>query len=100
MSRSDISKPASADQLPSEGVRTAVSLALFVHLFAISVALLSNASPAPSRLTSAIRTQLLGHYLYLTWTDVAYPYDYISDNDLDVRHTLEGELAGALPATA
>ena len=62
--------------LPSQGVRTVLSLLLFVHLFALAVALLSNprdgmASPLLYKLGGM---RLLSGYLQVIWMDMSYDY--------------------------
>ena len=66
----------SAPPLPSQGLRTVLSLLLFVHLFALSVALLSNprdgmTSPLLNKLGGM---RLLSGYLQMLWMDMSYDY--------------------------
>jgi hypothetical protein len=72
------SAPSNASDPPrlSQGVRTILSLVLFVHLFALGVAMLSNprdgmTSPLLLRL-GGIR--FLSGYLQLLWMDLGYDY--------------------------
>ena len=81
--------------LPSEGVRTAASLILFIHLFAIGLALIVNSASAPSLLLYNIRSILLRH-LYWTWTDVGYGYAF-TGSELEMSHRIDGVLEHGTP---
>jgi hypothetical protein len=62
--------------LPSQGFRTVVSLLLFVHLFCLGVAMLSNPRDAmASQLLFKLgRVRLLSAYLEVLWMDMSYDY--------------------------
>jgi hypothetical protein len=63
--------PDVAANMPSPGIRTAVSFLLFLHFFALAVGVASSWSP--SALTSALRNvPTVGPYLELLWLDVSY----------------------------
>lgn len=62
--------------LPSQTFRTVVSLLLFVHLFALGVAMLSNPRDGmASRLLYRLgQVRLLSSYLEVLWMDMSYDY--------------------------
>ena len=74
-------------ELPPQGVRTAASLLLFIHIFAIGLALIANSTTTPSPLLFNIRQALLGH-LYWTWTDVGFGYRF-TGTELDMPHSVD-----------
>ena len=74
-------------ELPPQGIRTAASLLLFIHIFAISLALVANSTTTPSPLLFNIRQALLGH-LYWTWTDVGFGYGF-TGTELDMPHSVD-----------
>ena len=74
-------------ELPAQGIRTAASLLLFIHIFAISLALVANSTMTPSPLLFNIRQALLGH-LYWTWTDVGFGYRF-TGTELDMPHSVD-----------
>jgi hypothetical protein len=86
-------------QLPSQAFRTIISELLFVHLFALGVAMLSNprdgmASPLLLRL-GGIR--FLSSYLQLVWMDLGYDYFHSYGNNefvaaISSNHQAEIEL--------
>ncbi len=91
---------------PSVGVRTVVSLALFIHLFALGVALMANRPVLSSPLERQLKTvPFLSQYLQLLWMDLSYDYHQTNgmvpdDNGqrmtispaMDFDHRLEIEL--------
>jgi len=79
-------EPSSFAERPSDKARSFISLALFIHLFAISVAMIANSAIVPSQLLSTVRGTVL-RYLYLTWTDVGFDYSYLG-SELDMQHKL------------
>ena len=88
--------PASSgdSELPSEGLRTVISFLLFVHLFALGVAIASNAAPV-----SALRRQLrdvpfVRPYLQLFQMDLGYNFHLTYSEEFDTDHFFELELGG------
>jgi hypothetical protein len=70
-------------QLPSQKFRTVASLLLFIHLFALAIALVSNprdgmASPLLFRLGSV---RFLNAYLQTLWMDLGYDYFHTYGNN-------------------
>lgn len=81
-----------AASLPTQGTRTAVSFLLFLHLFALLVAVASNARPV-----SPLRNQLravpaIAPYLQLLHMDLAYNYHLTFGTEFDTDHFIELEL--------
>jgi hypothetical protein len=76
-------------QLPSPAVRTAVSLALFVHLFAVGVAVLSNTEA--SALQVGLRP-VVEPYLQLLNLDRSYRFHLTWYDQDEVDETPAGEL--------
>ena len=73
-----------------------LSLLLFIHLFAVTMALLCNgAGEFPPRLPNDIRLLLFRPYLYLTWLDVGYQHHYVGRDEVDFQHSLEAEVTMA-----
>lgn len=80
------------DSLPPEGIRTVLSLVLFLHLFALFIAVASNARPV-----SALRAQLgtvpgVKPYLQTLMMDLSYTYHLTYAQGLDFDHFFEVEL--------
>ncbi len=87
-------------ELPAEGFRTLLSFLLFLHLFALFVAVASNVGPV-----SAVRRQLANVPLvrpYLQWLhmDLGYNYHFTHATELDVDHVIELELGQAADGAA
>jgi len=77
--------------MPSEGIRTAVSFLVFIHLFALVIGVASN--EVPSELEGALgRLPALRQYRQLLGMDQAYSYYFTRGNDpggeLDIDYTL------------
>jgi hypothetical protein len=66
--------------LPSELFRTIVSLLLFVHLFAVGLAMLSSSEAGSSYLLNRVKvnTPLLQPYLWQMWLDRGYDYRFFA----------------------
>jgi len=82
----------SSTAVPPEGLRTLLSFLLFLHLFALSVAVAANARPV-SRLRNAL-LQIPGirSYLDLLNMDLAYNFHLTHATELDTDHFVEIEL--------
>jgi len=86
-----------AAQWPSQGVRTVVSLLLFVHLFALAIAMTSRATtvetefgPAGSELLSRMRdVPFLMRYLQFLELDESYNNAWTQGGPLDSDHAIE-----------
>jgi len=93
------------DQWPSQGVRTVASLLLFVHLFALAIAITSRATtvntefgPAGSELLARMRdVPVLMQYLQLLELDESYNNAWTQGGPLDSGHTIEVDLEFADP---
>ena len=77
--------------LPSEGIRTAVSFLVFVHLFALLIGILSN--EVPSQLEQALAgLPVLRQYRQALGMDLPYTYYFTRGNDpggeLDIDYTI------------
>lgn len=87
----------SAPALPPEWFRTTVSFLLFVHLFALMVAVLANWYPSALAVQLRARVPLLAPYLELLDIDQAYVtlygLTYGMDEDTDQRIEVELKLA-------
>ena len=77
--------------LPSEGVRTLVSFLLFVHLFALMVAVASNAGPVSAMRRALREAKPLIAYLQLLHMDLAYNFHLTHATEWDTDHFLEIE---------
>jgi hypothetical protein len=82
----------------SEGQRTTVSFLLFVHLFALFVAVASNAGPV-SPLRRALRVPFLMPYLQMTHMDLAYNFHLTHATEWDTDHMVEIETWPAVPSS-
>jgi hypothetical protein len=90
------------DRLPSQGVRTLVSLLLFAHLFALLAAMLSNPQ---DRMSSRLLNKLgnvpfLSAYTEALWMESAYDFFYTYGNNefviaLGTDHQIEADLSFA-----
>ena len=75
--------------LPSQGVRTVVSLLLFIHLFALGVAVVSNKGELSSPLQRQLRSvPLLMDYLQFLDMDMPYNFDLTQGELLDIDHVV------------
>lgn len=85
---------------PSQGVRTFASLLIFIHLFAVAIAMTSRATtvdtefgPAGSELFSRIRdVPLMMDYLQLLEMDESYNYAWTQGGPMDAASSIEVEL--------
>ncbi len=93
--------PAQAPAL-SDTARTVISLLLFVHLFALAVAILSNTSPLPEPDQAALPDlkrqlrQVPGLVPYLQWLDMDFGYtggDRYQSADYHLTHNTFWDLA-------
>src|SRR5688500_11916297 len=97
--KSNPSDDPAAGRLPSQTVRTVVSLLLFVHLFALLAAMLSNPQDAmASRLLFKLgNVRFLSGYTEALWMESAYDFFYTYGNNefvaaLGTDHRMEAEL--------
>jgi len=80
-----------SSQLPSEGVRAAISFGLLLHFFALFVAVCSNVTP--SALESRLRTVPgVRPYLQLLALDVPYQFQLTYAEEADFDHFLAATL--------
>ena len=86
------SKPAAPPSGPSQGVRTTVSLLLFIHLFCIFVALATNNSPSDLSLAFLRKMRF---YTQLFNFDLTVAYYLTHGTPIDVDHRVEVLPAGA-----
>lgn len=82
------------DALPSQGVRTALNFLLFLHLFALFVAVFSNA-PSSQLLTGLRSAPGVRHYLQLLDLDFSYRFHLMVVDDLDMDFFIEADLVTA-----
>lgn len=82
------------DGLPSQGVRTVVSLLLVFHLFALLVAIGSNSGDLSSSLQLQLRrVPLLMNYLQFLDMDLSYNFALTQDTILDIDHAVTVEFS-------
>jgi hypothetical protein len=81
------SDAAAAPGMPSEAVRTIVTLLLFIHLFAVGLAIMTSSESGASVLLRDIkeRTPFLEPYLTQLWLDHGYDYYLMNDQNWDFR---------------
>ena len=91
-SKLTVSTSAAPPSGPSQGVRTAVSLALFIHLFCVFVALATNNSPSQLSLSFLRITRI---YTQLLNFDLTVPYYLTQSRAVDVDHRVEVLPSGA-----
>lgn len=85
---------AAAADLPSEVVRTALSLLLFIHLFAVATGMLSNGTA--SKLELAVRrVPFLTGYVQLLGLDASYQFHLTYGEPADFDHYVSAELTQA-----
>ncbi|MCA9246014.1 MAG: hypothetical protein KDA42_02835 [Planctomycetales bacterium] len=77
----------------SQGLRTAISFLLFVHLFALGVAVLSNFGPV-SPLRRQLNVPFVQPYLNLLHMNVAYNFQLVDGSEYDAPLSLEIDLSG------
>jgi len=76
----------------SAGLRTTISFLLFLHLFALFVAVVSNARPVSALRRGLRRTPFVRQYLQLLNMDLGYNYQLTYATELDTDHFVEIEL--------
>jgi hypothetical protein len=83
----DDSDAASSPGMPSEGVRTIVSLLLFIHLFALLLAVMTSSDSGSAEFLRDIkeRSRFLDSYLTQLWMDRGYDYYLMNDQNWDFR---------------
>jgi hypothetical protein len=71
--------------MPNDTVRTIVSLALFIHLFCVGIAVITNNDGSRSQLLFDIRqkTRFIDGYLTQLWLNRAYNYYLMNDENWD-----------------
>lgn len=79
------------DALLSHGARTAISFLLFLHLFALAVAVFSN-PPASGLLQGLRRAPGVTEYLQLLHMDLSYRFHLMLVDDLDMDYFIEADL--------
>jgi hypothetical protein len=81
------SETVAAPGMPSEPVRTIVTLLLFIHLFAVGLAIMTSSESGASALLRDIkeRTPLLEPYLTQLWLDRGYDYYLMNDQNWDFQ---------------
>jgi hypothetical protein len=80
--------------MPSQTVRSIVSLLLFIHLFAVGLAIATDTDSGPSKLLRDIkeRTPGLDNYLRQFALDRGYDYHLMNNEPLDFDHHLEATI--------
>jgi hypothetical protein len=73
-------------------MRTMISFLLFLHLFALGVAVASNAGPVSPLRRGLRRAPLVRPYLQLFEMDLAYNYHLTFGSEMDCDHFVEVEL--------
>lgn len=76
----------------SAGLQTTASFLLFLHLFALFVAVASNARPVSALRRDLRRTPFVTQYLQLLNMDLGYNYQLTYATELDTDHFVEIEL--------
>lgn len=93
--------PSDPAALPSQQVRTAVSLALFIYLFTLAVGVIARdvhiaaqvRSPNESSLEAALgNIQGLRHLRQLLWMDDSYDYYLTQAEEIDVDHSITADV--------
>ncbi len=76
---------------PNQGVRTIVSMLLFVHLFGLAIAIATGSDYGGSDLLTGIKEQTPGLDSYLTqfWFHRGYDYHLMNDQPLDYQFVVE-----------
>jgi hypothetical protein len=75
-----------------QSVRTLISFLLFLHLFALGVAVASNAGPVSPLRRALRRAPFVRPYLQWLQMDLAYNYHLTFGSELDCDHFVEIEL--------
>ena len=88
----DPASPADSE-LPSEGRRTVISFLLFVHLFALGVAIASNAAPVSPLRRQLREVPFIRPYLQLLYMDLGYNFHLTYSEEYDTDHFFELELS-------
>lgn len=82
------------DGLPSQGVRTVVSLLLVFHLFGLLVAIASNNGDLSSALQLQLRrVPLLMNYLQFLDMDLSYDFALTQDTIFNIDHAVSVEVS-------
>jgi hypothetical protein len=72
--------------MPSEGVRTVVSLLLFIHLFVVSLAIMTSSDSGGAEFLRDMKEKTgLDSYLTQLWLDRGYDYYLMNDQNWDFR---------------
>ncbi len=82
----DPSESVSSPGMPSEGIRTVVSLLLFVHIFVVFLAVMTSSDSGGSDFLRDMKEKTgLDSYLTQLWLDRGYDYYLMNDQDWDFR---------------
>lgn len=92
--------PASTPALPSQAVRTTISLLLFVHFFMLGGALLGNLSVTSNLMRKLVRVPGIHEYLSLLHLDTAFQYTLADERDHRVMVVLDVPADIKSPAAA
>jgi hypothetical protein len=84
-SANEAAEPASPPGIPSEGVRTVVSLLLFIHIFVVWLAIMTSSESGGPQLLRDIKETGLDSYLTQFWLDRGYDYYLMNDQNWDFR---------------
>jgi len=84
--------PALPQSMPSSSVRTTVSFLLFLHLFALFVAVASNFRPVSALRRNLRRAPFIPGYLQLLHMDLGYNYQLTYASEEDTDHFVEIQL--------
>lgn len=91
---SETSKHTDPAKAMSPNVRAIISLVLFIHLFSVLLALVTNLGPL-SELRGGLRVNFLMQYLQLLHMDTAYSFHYMYGDPVDFDQVIEVELGDA-----
>jgi len=81
--------PADEDVLGESALRTAITMLLFLHLFALFVAVASNAAPVSALRLGLRRVPGMVPYLQMLHMDLGYNYHLTYNDSLDYDHFAE-----------
>lgn len=95
MNASPAAPPAEPEGMPSQGVRTFITFLLFLHLFALFVAVASNFRPVSPLRMQLREVPLVTPYLQALHMDLAYNYHLTYATELDIDHYFELDLNSA-----
>jgi hypothetical protein len=86
LANNDPSESASSPGIPSEGIRTIVSLLLFVHMFVVVLAVLTSSDSGSAEFLRDMKEKTgLDSYLTQFWLDRGYDYYLMNDQNWDFR---------------